>query len=187
MAVSIRMRRAHHLLLGGVLLGVGTGTPVARADSVAVTAGHGFSHSPNQLYLSYQRDWERRWLEHAGWHLSGAWDFGMGLLHTGAHAGLLAESSMQLGAAPVLRMQRDSRDGLYFEAGVGLHLLSNSRIGDLDLGTNYQFASRVGLGLRFGSESTFDLSYHVQHMSNGSLKKPNDGAEFHLIRAQYHF
>lgn len=188
MAGSIRTMLVRRLLIASVAIGIGGAASPASADSVAVTVGVGFSHSPNQLYLSYQRDWARRWLQYRGWHLSGSWDLGMGILHGGSvTAGILTDSALELGATPVLRMQRDSREGLYVEAGVGIHLLSNARIGTLDLGSVYQFGSRMGLGVRFGREQTFDLSYHVQHMSNGSLKAPNEGAEFHLIRAQYHF
>lgn len=158
----------------------------AAADSLALTAGIGITDSPDRMFFSYQRDWERRWLERAGWHVSGAWDVGVGVWR-GKSASSASEGAMELSATPVFRVQRDSRDGVYLEAGVGMYLLSATQIGDRDLGSPYQFGSRVGVGLRFGGEQTFDLSYHVQHVSNASLKAPNDGAEFHVIRAQYHF
>ncbi|MDP1996021.1 MAG: acyloxyacyl hydrolase, partial [Gallionella sp.] len=45
----------------------------------------------------------------------------------------------------------------------------------------------VGVGARFGDRRQFDLGYRFQHLSNGGIKKPNQGINFNQIRFAYHF
>jgi hypothetical protein len=65
--------------------------------------------------------------------------------------------------------------------------LSHTQIGDKRLSTAFQFGDHLGFGYRFGARSAFDLGYRYQHLSNGSIKRPNPGINFHQVRLQYHF
>ena len=80
-----------------------------------------------------------------------------------------------------------ARVGAYVEAGVGVHLLAKTSLGDKRYSTAFQFGSHLGGGYRFGARHAFDLGYSFQHISNANIKLPNDGANFQEVRLQYHF
>ena len=54
--------------------------------------------------------------------------------------------------ARVARCSRTASRGPYVEAGIGLHLLSHSSIGDKRLSTAFQFGDHLGVGYRFGAK-----------------------------------
>src|SRR5208283_1644306 len=67
----------------------------------------------------------------------------------------------------------------YVEAGVGVHLLSHTRINnDRDLSTAFQFGENAGVGIAFGENHRFELGVYVQHESNASIKEPNPGLTY---------
>ena len=92
---------------------------------------------------------------------------------------------------PVLRLQRDANlsSGVtpYAEAGIGTHLFSNTKLGNRDFSTAFQFGSIVGVGVGFGERGQYELSYRFQHLSNADIKKPNDAHDLHLLRLGYNF
>jgi lipid A 3-O-deacylase len=51
----------------------------------------------------------------------------------------------------------------------------------------HQFGSHVGIGARFGNKDAFELSYRYQHISNASIKHPNNGINFNILRVGYWF
>jgi len=65
--------------------------------------------------------------------------------------------------------------------------LSKTSLGDKRFSTMFQFGDHLGVGYRFGTKGAFDLSYRYQHLSNASIKRPNNGINFNQIRLQYHF
>jgi lipid A 3-O-deacylase len=67
----------------------------------------------------------------------------------------------------------------YLEAGVGVHLLSHTRINNTrDLSTAFQFGENFGTGIAFGEDHRFELGVYVQHESNASIKEPNPGLTY---------
>jgi len=92
-----------------------------------------------------------------------------------------------LGITPVLRLQRNERVGPYAELGLGAHVLSHTSIGTTRMSTAFQFGNHIGVGYRFGTKSSYDISYRFQHLSNAGIKHPNAGINFHQIRLQYWF
>lgn len=75
--------------------------------------------------------------------------------------------------------------GIYGEFGTGVHLLSDTRLEAVS--TNLQFGSLLGIGMRFGGESRYELGYRVLHLSNGGIAEPNPGLNYHLLRVGYRF
>lgn len=91
-----------------------------------------------------------------------------------------------MGITPVLRYQRHDKRGWYAELGIGLHLLSdhynnNGRA----LSTHFQFGDHLGAGYVFSGGMEIGLSF--QHFSNASIKQPNDGVNFAIVRLAYPF
>lgn len=95
-----------------------------------------------------------------------------------------------LSATPILRLQRPSlshRLNPYLEAGIGLHYISEIQMRRRVLSTNFQFGDHLGLGIQIGRSRTTDICYIFQHHSNASIKRPNSGVNFHIIRIGYSF
>lgn len=136
--------------------------------------------------VALQWDWNRRWFEGKSWHVGGFWDVGVGYWRRDALPGQ-NEDLFEIGVTPVFRLQQNDLKGPYVEAGIGAHLLSATSLGNKRFSTQFQFGSHLGVGYRFGARQAFDLSYSYQHLSNASIKNPNDGIDFHQIRLQYHF
>ena len=153
-------------------------------DGVAVELGRG--DGTDMARIAVQSDWQKRWFQGTNWHLGGYWDLGLGQWHRDAAAGQ-NENITEVGLTPVFRLQQNDKRGAYAEAGIGLHLLSRTSVGDKRFSTAFQFGDHVGVGYRFGAKGAYDVSYRYQHLSNAGIKQPNNGINFNQIRLQYHF
>lgn len=159
-------------------------------DAISVTGGTGAANSSGDgtrlARVGLQWNWDRRWFEGGSWHLGGFWDAEVGYWERDAAPGQNADL-FEVGLTPVFRYQRNDLSGPYIEGGIGAHFLSQTSLGDKTFSTSFQFGSHIGVGYRFGAHNAFDISYAYQHLSNASIKTPNDGIDFHEIRLQYHF
>ena len=159
--------------------------PAWALDGFAVEGGRGKDVDMGRVAVQW--DWQSRWLQMSDWHVSGYWDLALGQWHQRRTAPGRNDDITEIGLTPVFRIQPNGLAGPYVEAAIGFHLLSKSTIGDKNMSTRFQFGDHAGVGYRFGAKQSFDLSYRFQHLSNGSIKKPNPGINFHQIRLQYHF
>jgi hypothetical protein len=149
-------------------------------DSVAVEAGGG--SGVDVWRIGAQWKWSSKWLQSADWHLGGYWDLQVGQWDGGA--GHITD----LGITPVFRYQMNSGTGPYFEGAIGAHIISDKQITRTTrTSTSFQFGDHVGVGVRFGDKGRYDLGLRLQHHSNGSIKRPNPGTNFAIVRFQYHF
>lgn len=94
-----------------------------------------------------------------------------------------------LGFGPSLRWRGSEGKSLWFgEVGTSLHLSSRTyRSGSDRFSTRYNFASHVGVGRNFGAQQQHELSLRLQHTSNASIKRPNPGENFVLLRYAHAF
>ena len=159
--------------------------PAFAVDGIAVEAGHGDSTDMGRIAVQW--DWKSRWFQGKDWHLGGYWDVGIGYWKWRDALPGQNENITEIGLTPVFRFQQNDLKGIYVEAGIGFHLLSRTSLGDRRFSTMFQFGDHLGLGYRFGDKGAFDLGYRLQHLSNASIKRPNDGITFHQVRLQYHF
>jgi hypothetical protein len=93
-------------------------------------------------------------------------------------------------AYPVLRLEtgKSSKFSPYAEAGVGVNLLSHTRINDnRRFSIAFQFGEFLGTGVTFGERRQYGLGLRVQHVSNGDIKSPNDGLTYGAVAFQYRF
>jgi hypothetical protein len=133
-------------------------------------------------------DWEKRWFQSNGTHLSGYWDASVGAWRGNRYQNMPGATQylMDLGFTPVLRFQRDDKKGFYAEAGIGVHYLSKLYDNnDNRLSTHFQFGDHIGLGYVF--DNKWELGMKIQHFSNGGYKKPNSGVNFLNLKASYRF
>ena len=137
--------------------------------------------------IGLQSDWNKQWFKGDNWHLGGYWDLSLGhWRHDNALPGQ-NDNITEIGLTPTFRVQQNDLKGAYFEAAVGFHFLSRTSLGPKRFSTQFQFGDHLGIGYRFGAKSAFDISYRFQHLSNASIKRPNNGINFSQIRLQYHF
>ena len=174
------------LLIPSLLLAAGNSPWI---DAVSLSLGTDDNSNDTNLFrIGFQNRWERSWFHGGAWYLSGYWDAEFAYMESdiGSDNDLL-----DLSITPMLRYQRDASlsSGAvpYAEAGIGAHLISDTKLGERDLRTALQFGSVVGIGMGFGGRGQYELSYRFQHISNADIKKPNDGLDLHLLRLGYNF
>lgn len=129
-------------------------------------------------------DWKRKSLSAGNWHVGGYWE-----AQFGQWSGSGKRTITDFGLTPVFRFQQTSpsRISPYVEGAIGFHLISSTALDDnRRFSTAFQFGDHVGAGARFGERGRYDLSLRFQHLSNGSIKKPNNGINFLQIRLQHH-
>ena len=153
-------------------------------DGLSIEGGSGDGTDMGRVGVQW--DWKQRWFQGQNWHLGGYWDLSLGYWHRDASAGFNEEIT-EIGLTPVFRWQRNDLKGPYVEAAIGFHVLSKTSIGDKRFSTLFQFGDHLGAGYRFGAKGEYDLSYRYQHLSNSSIKRPNNGITFNQNRFQYHF
>ncbi len=75
----------------------------------------------------------------------------------------------------------------YLEGAVGFHYVSDIAMRNRVFSTNFQFGDHLGVGAQIGRHRTIDLCYQFQHLSNASIKRPNAGINFHIVRIGVRF
>lgn len=165
-----------------VSLGLGLTCPVQAADGLVVESGG--SPDASSLRVGAIRQWNQRWFTEGHWHLTGYWEAAIGAWQADDHGGAVLNASL----TPVFRFRPNASGGTqpYWDAGIGVMLLSKTRVGpDVRLGSAFQFNDVVGFGVTFGDKSQYDLGYRFQHVSNADIARHNDGIDFHQIRLTY--
>ncbi len=156
-------------------------------DGVAVEAGYGHAIDAYRVGIAAQANWDKRWFQREAWHVGGYWDLAVARWHwRNAQPGQI-DTLYEIGLVPVFRLQPAGLEGVYVEAGIGMHLLSQTSFGERGFSTTFQFGNLAGAGYRFGRQRAFELGYRYQHISNADIEKPNDGINFHQLRVQYNF
>jgi hypothetical protein len=68
---------------------------------------------------------------------------------------------------------------LFLEAGIGAHLLSETRINtERVFSTAFQFGEIGVIGIGFGEKHRYEVGALIQHVSNGAIKEPNNGLTY---------
>lgn len=165
------------------VLGLAAASVAHAISGAGVEIGHG-NDNTDIARISARWDWDKRWGLGQGWIAGGYWESGLGYM---AGDGVDHRNIWEVGLTPVVRL-RSGLSRFYLEGGVGAHLFSETRINaGRDFGTSLQIGSHVGFGWNFGDKDRYELGYRLQHLSNGSLKEPNHGINFHLIRLGYNY
>jgi len=104
--------------------------------------------------------------------------------HEPAHHELTA-----LTVSPLLRWRFGHRTVRPFaDVGVGVAWLSRTLLnGDRDFSTRFQFAELAGVGFELGAQGRYEIGCRIQHISNGSIREPNDGITFVMTHVAWRF
>jgi hypothetical protein len=160
----------------------------ALADQFGVQVAGGLAdHHVRKLDLGFVWDPNLTWWEIGGWHFALIGEAHAAWWHT--DEGNVHDNIGEFGVTPVVRFIKGSGAFRPFvEAGVGVRVLTSPRISStFTLGSAFQFADMVGAGAQFGSHQQYQLGYRFQHVSNGGIKEPNPGINFHQVYVQYNF
>jgi hypothetical protein len=152
-------------------------------DGVSFAVGRG-NDGADIWRAGAQWKWERRWFRERSWHIRGYWEASLG------HWDNEGRAVTDAGLTPVFRLEKSSPGqwSPFVEAAIGFHYLSRNRVtGRRTFSTRFQFGDHVAIGTRFGGRYQYDVSLQLQHLSNASIKTPNPGINFALLRMQYHF
>lgn len=169
----------------------GTHTRGLAADAVSVALGRGALETQGSLrQVDLRYDWSQRWLTDGAWYLGGYSELSLDYLASD-QAGTKRNELFGIGGRGVLRYQRYrpwwGSVTPFVEAGSGPFLFTGHRFGGVNVSTNLQFGSILGMGVRFGAQRRFELSYRFMHVSNASIKKPNPGLDFNVVYFTYYF
>ena len=136
-----------------------------------------------------QWQWPARWFSEGAWYLGGAWE--AGLSYWSDDEGRTGTGSLaEVGFTPILRLTRHSAIGgivPYLEGGFGVHLRSETELGDRSFDIPFAFGTLGGAGLLLGERGQYQVGYRFEHQSNANLGDENPGMDFHLLRLGYHF
>ncbi|HVY07193.1 MAG TPA: acyloxyacyl hydrolase [Burkholderiales bacterium] len=156
------------------------------ADSIALSGGAG--NDANIAGLTWQIDKDDPLKQFRESELTGHLEFGLGYVQSRAPA-QDNNAVSAIGATPVLRLE--SSDGIttpFVEGGIGVRFLSDTHISDTrTTSTAFQFGELIGGGVRFGPAQSMEVGVRLEHVSNGGIKKPNDGLTFAVLRLAYHY
>jgi lipid A 3-O-deacylase len=150
-------------------------------SSVSVGAGYTLHDQITVVRVSARRDSQYKVFENSTGWLSGYYEASVGYWNRDeAEVGNVAFS-------PVFVYYFGSPDWKvqpYIEAGIGAALISETKIGDRNMTTAFQFEDRFGIGMR---TKDIDLSFRYMHYSNASISLPNDGIDILIITVGYRF
>jgi len=161
-----------------------TGAAMAQDGDVRnVSFEAGTGEKVGMIRLGLQGKLPYRWLERDGKHLGTYWDASVAYWRASRFENIPGrrQDIVNIGYTPVLRYAASNGRGWYVEGGIGVHLLSelydnNQR----RLSTAFQFGDHLGGG--FVYDNGWDLGFKLQHFSNGSIKQPNYGVNFLVIK-----
>ena len=187
MIVSLR----HMLLISALLSAPLQASGGNWIDGLSLSFGRDSNGNKTSLIRGgLQNRWQRTWFNGGAWYVGGYWDAELSFLESDV-ANSENNSLFDLSLTPVFRMQRDATlsSGVapFAEAGIGAHLLTDTRLGERTFSTALQLGSVLGVGVGFGGNGQYELSYRYQRLSNLGIKQPNDGLDLHMVRIGYLF
>lgn len=169
----------------GVLVSWGVSPALAGAfdfRQVALEIGYGAGIENTKLArLNFQWDLFPRIYQHRSIELTGIGQLGGGIWRGDRDIADIA-------LTPIFRLQGSNAGAdirPYFEAAIGFHYISEIQMRRRVLSTNFQFGDHLAIGLVIGKNRALDIAYLFQHLSNASIKRPNAGINFHVLRIGY--
>lgn len=156
-------------------------------DGLSVEAGNG--DATNTARVGAIWNFDQKWFTDGDWQVAGFWEAMAG--NWRGHSSFGSNQTItDVGVTPVFRFEQKNPGAFapYLEGAIGFHLISPTFINaQRRFGSSFQFGDHVGAGVRFGEHQQFDLGYRFQHLSNGGIKKPNQGINLNEVHLIYHF
>ncbi len=156
-----------------------------KADRMIFEAGGG--EGVNIVRAGAQWDWEEDILEFLGFSLDAYLQFDYAKWQSTSDSSQVGANN-SIGFTPVFRFKRRTDWAtVYLDTSIGVALVSSTQINDSGFGSNFQFTDSLSVGAFFGARRQWGVGYKYNHMSNNSIKLPNNGINFHLVSVSYEY
>ena len=156
-----------------------------KADRMIFEAGGG--EGVNIVRAGAQWDWEEDILEFLGFSLDAYLQFDYAKWQSTSDSSQVGANN-SIGFTPVFRFKRRTDWAtIYLDTSIGVALVSSTQINDSGFGSNFQFTDSLSVGAFFGARRQWGVGYKYNHMSNNSIKLPNNGINFHLLSVSYEY
>ncbi len=162
-------------------------TNAAKADGVTVELGEDGDGDFRVGRLGLQWDWNENLYELSGWKLSSYWQLEFAKWQSNSNPTQEA-ANVTAGIIPMFHFL--GKPGFmqpYVDVGVGITLFTDSKLAGHEFGSNFQFTDILGAGFNVGARNQWGIGYKFQHYSNGSVRPPNSGINFHQLTLTYHY
>jgi len=155
------------------------------ADRMILESGGG--ESVYILRAGAQWDWEEDILEFLGFNLGAYLQFDYAKWQSTKDSSQEGANN-SIGFTPVFRFTRHTDWAtIYLETSIGMALVATTHINNNQFGSNFQFTDSLSIGGMFGARRQWGVGYKYYHMSNNSIKLPNNGINFHLLSLSYEY
>lgn len=180
--------RAGRLLVCLLLTALAAGAPPVESGTFgSVEAGRGESVDIWGVGFG----WDDLYVWSLGPHVQAVQDLLLRIDHWhGDEAEAVYQNLWDLSVTPVLRLQpaAGTFPRAFLDIGFGVHLITETRINRTrEFSTVFQFGEFLGPGVQFGDRGQYEVSFRVQHVSNGRIEEPNNGLNYRTLVFQYHF
>jgi lipid A 3-O-deacylase len=188
MAIRLDMRRLYVCLLIGMCVENVTEAGL-KQPGFSLSGGLGKPSGLRGARASVIWDTGFSWLQDRPVRIDTYWDMSIaGWLTDGQADTGLYKNVAVLGFAPFFQFVGNQGWSFepYFEASVGVSLMTSSRVGSRNLGSIANFQDFLGVGVHLGERKQHSLSLHYLHYSNAGIWPPNDGVDvIGLLRWTY--
>ena len=155
------------------------------ADRMFVDSGGG--ENVYILRAGAQWDWEENILEFLGFKLGAYLQADYAKWQSTEDASQEGANN-SIGFTPVFRFTRRAGPAtIYLDTSIGFALVATTHINNNGFGSNFQFTDSLAVGALFGARRQWGVGYKFNHMSNNSIKLPNNGINFHLLSISYEY
>jgi lipid A 3-O-deacylase len=141
-------------------------------NEFGVSFGYGFWNNNIDIYrLAFQKAYGVEWFKRESSYLSGFFELSFNYWEYGS------DNIYGLALSPVFAYYYGKSTDFvrpYIAGGIGVALISDNHIRNRNLGSNFQFEDRIGIGAAIGR---FDAGCFYFHYSNAGLKLPNEGMD----------
>jgi len=131
-----------------------------------------------------------KWFEAGSWYLTSYteimasyWEGEAG--HTGTES--LHEGGLSVYGRYIRKQNQKFNITPYFDAGLGLHYITEDEIEGKELGRQWLAGSNLGAGIIMGKSQRFDAGLRVRHLSNAGTKEINWGINHAMVRLAIRF
>jgi len=156
-----------------------------KARSMSMETGGG--ENVEVVRAGAQWDWNDDLMDVFGWKLSSYWQLDFSRWQSTKDSSQDGVN-MTVGLTPMFRFT--GKKGYvqpFLDVGVGVYLFTVSSFKEHEFGSNLQFTDLFNVGVNVGKRNQWGFSYKFQHYSNGSVRVPNKGINFHFLTLTYQY
>ena len=155
----------------------------------ALSFGYGSGTSDVKAYrANWQHAWSTINVTPNNRKLTGYWELAYTYVNAnGTYPPPGNNNTQAVSAAAVLRVPYKILLQWYIDLGLGGAYFTNSVIANRNLGSNWVFEDRAGIGILCGAKKSFEIGYRFLHFSNAYLAQKNQSLNLHLLILGYWF